>query len=297
MSSVASRASWGARYRNGVGNRPLGNLDLWFHHTVTTTLSPNATVAQERAQMRVIESIGQNRFGAGISYNYLVFPSGRIYEGASIGRIAYHTGGSRNVTGAAICLVGNYEANRMTRAQEQSVAWLMRRGRTRNHWRTNNLRPHQTVSSTACPGRYAIGRVSAIQNLSASGGGSTPEDDMATAKEIANYLLNVQTMNGFNEDKEYGMPPETLGRRFRRIGDRAGRAVVLGRRAVEGIASLEGKVAGLDAKVDALANNQGIDPAEVERIVRESTEAALREATEDLSITLSVDSPDDGSAA
>src|SRR5690606_18344240 len=121
---IASRSSWGARYQDGVGNRPVGSLTKYFHHTVTSHLSPNASVAQERAEMRKIEAIGQQRFGRGISYTFIIFPSGRIYQGASVHRISYHSGGARNTKGVGICLAGNYEANKITPTVINSIVWL-----------------------------------------------------------------------------------------------------------------------------------------------------------------------------
>ena len=95
MVNIATRASWGARFRDGDINLAGLATEVTIHHTVTTTLAAGATVAQEQAQMRSLEQIGQNRFGAGISYNVIVFPSGRAYQGVSFNRRGTHTG-SRN---------------------------------------------------------------------------------------------------------------------------------------------------------------------------------------------------------
>lgn len=170
---IESRASWGAKHRDGVGNRPVGNLEVYLHHSVTATLSTNATIAQERAQMRLIEQIGQDRFGAGISYNLLVFPSGRVHVGASIGRIAYHSGAGRNVRGAAICLVGNFEANKMPLRMKLSVIALLIFGVIRGWWRVAQITAgHRQFSSTACPGGHAFAEIPDI-NRQARAGGST----------------------------------------------------------------------------------------------------------------------------
>lgn len=180
MSSIASRASWGARYRNGVGNRRTGSLQKYFHHTVTAHLSVNATVAQERAQMRTIENIGQQRFGAGISYSFIIFPSGRIYEGASVNRIAYHSGPGRNTRGAGICLAGNYDTNQLGTRAFNAIVWLLQEGVRRGWWGDPALTErHRDFSSTACPGRYAAAQFAAINRAGRSGstppsGGSTP---------------------------------------------------------------------------------------------------------------------------
>src|SRR5690606_41330347 len=83
---IASRASWGARHNDG--DITLHGLaeGVSVHHSVTEQLSPNASVEQERAQMRVLESIGESRFGYGIAGNVVVFPSGGPCQGGSLRR-------------------------------------------------------------------------------------------------------------------------------------------------------------------------------------------------------------------
>ena len=127
---IYSRKEWGARYRDGVADRSkfVGRLDKWAHHTVTAQLGEGASVAQEMAQMRSIEAIGQSRFGAGMSYTFLIFPSGRVYQGVSINRLSYHTGQGRNGNSVAICYPGNYENAQPTQAQIDATARLLRHG-------------------------------------------------------------------------------------------------------------------------------------------------------------------------
>lgn len=170
MVTIHSRASWGARHANGVGNRPVGSLQKYLHHTVTTHLGENATVAQERAQMRVIEAIGQQRFGRGISYTFIIFPSGRIYEGASINRISYHSGSGRNTRGAGICFAGNYETNRPGTKALAAGAGLLQEGVRRGWWNDPALtEAHRDFRQTACPGRFLYAEFDNI-NRSARGG-------------------------------------------------------------------------------------------------------------------------------
>lgn len=168
MTHIASRASWGARFRDG--DITLSGLagEVFAHHTVTAQLAANATVASEQAQMRHIESIGQNRFGTGISYNVCVFPSGRAYQGVSWNRRGTHTGG-RNSTSRSIAFPGNYETAQLTAAQVNTAATILSQGRAR--WWTNGapLRAHRDVSATACPGRNVMSRLDEIRR-----GGNAP---------------------------------------------------------------------------------------------------------------------------
>lgn len=165
MSRIYSRASWGARYRDGVGSRPVGHLEKYLHHSVTRHLPESASIAQERVECRTVERIGQQRFGAGISYTFLVFPSGRIHQGASVGRISYHSGGApdgkpRNTLGVGICLIGNYQANKPTAAQLSALVWLLQEGVRRGWWNDPAITEgHRDFKATSCPGQYAYAQI------------------------------------------------------------------------------------------------------------------------------------------
>ncbi|MFI2487452.1 N-acetylmuramoyl-L-alanine amidase [Promicromonospora kroppenstedtii] len=167
--SIASRASWGARYPDGDLTLTGPAVEVWVHHSVTAQLPSDATVAAEAEQMRALESVGQTRFGTGISYNVVIFPSGRAYQGVSWNRRGTHTGG-RNSTSRSICFAGNYEANSPTAAQISTAAAIYGYGKDR--WWTQGapLGGHRDVSQTACPGRNLYARLDDIR----AGEGSTP---------------------------------------------------------------------------------------------------------------------------
>lgn len=196
MVSIASRSSWGARRPNGDRNLSGLGRDVVLHHTVTTHLSPNATVSQERAQMRSLESIGHSRFGSGISYNVIIFPSGRAYQGVSFHRRGTHTGG-HNSTVRSICFAGNYEKNEPTKAQIETAAAIVAEGRGK-WWRSNaRVQGHRDYSSTACPGKnvYAKrGQIASGKVTGGSGGGGDRSYESATAK----HAVGSRTMGLFD---------------------------------------------------------------------------------------------------
>jgi len=209
VSRIYTRASWGARYRDGVATRPVGSLQKYLHHSVTKHLPVNATVEEEKVQCRVVEAIGQQRFGAGISYTFLVFPSGRIYQGASVNRVSYHSGGGRdgkprNTLGVGICLVGNTELNEMTPQQVAAVVWLLQEGVRRGWWQDPAITEgHRDFKATSCPGRHAYKRIDEINRLGRSGKPVSPskpttpnvqEDDVTTPeqmREINRWIENI----------------------------------------------------------------------------------------------------------
>lgn len=167
--SIASRESWGARYPDGDLTLTGLAVEVFVHHSVTAQLAPDASIAAEAEQMRALESVGQTRFGTGISYNVVIFPSGRAYQGVSWNRRGTHTGG-RNSTSRSICFAGNYETSTPTAAQISTAAAIYREGKGRWWTQAAPLRGHRDVSQTACPGRHLYARIDDIR----AGSGSTP---------------------------------------------------------------------------------------------------------------------------
>ena len=162
MVTIATRASWGARFADGDLTLPQLATGVALHHDAGANLPATATVAAEQARMRQIEQTGQNRFGQGISYRgVVIFPSGRAYQGTSWTRRGTHVGG-HNTALVAICFAGNFETAHPTPAAIATAAAILREGRGR--WFTHDavLRPHSHWTATACPGRNLRARLHEI---------------------------------------------------------------------------------------------------------------------------------------
>lgn len=193
MPSIIKREDWGAKYNDGFYNRKVGRLDKWLHHTVTTQLSETAKQAVEMAEVRELERIGQSRFKGGISYTFVVFPSGRIYEGHSIGRVGAHTKGQNSIS-VGIALAGNYEINEVTSAQKASLAWLLNHGVEKGWWTENKLDGgHRDTKATACPGKLAYAQIKNINKL-ADGHPSKPAPSKPKPDQTNSNNKTIQQM-------------------------------------------------------------------------------------------------------
>lgn len=158
---ILPRASWSPRHDDG--DLTLSGLAeaVAIHHT--TTHADGDTPEDEREHMRTLEAIGESRFGTGISYNVLVFPSGRAYQGASFHRRGTHTGG-HNSTVRSISYVGNFENDSPTDAALAKGAAIIEEGRNR-WWRFNApINGHRDYTSTACPGRNLYKHLDDLEN-------------------------------------------------------------------------------------------------------------------------------------
>jgi hypothetical protein len=170
MGQIITRAQWGARYRNGFGSRRVGSLDKWLHHSVTASAGPGATLEQDAATIRALDSIGQSRFGGGISYTFAITEAGRVFEGHSVDRIGSHTK-NRNTASAGIVLVGNYSTKAPTPAQIAALVWLLQYGKSVGWWQVAGLNGghRDAVRGTECPGNVAY---SMIGDINRAAGGS-----------------------------------------------------------------------------------------------------------------------------
>jgi putative peptidoglycan binding protein/N-acetylmuramoyl-L-alanine amidase-like protein len=182
---IITRAQWGARYADGAAAGAVPSREWWLHHTAT--IAPDLVFLDanrdgvdddEAAAMRTLEKIGQERFHAGISYTWLLPPSGRIYQGHTMGRQGTHTGG-HNTRARAISLIGNYDVAHVSDAQIEAAATILvtehRAGRAATHQLDGG---HRDLKSTDCPGRFgyaAIGPInSRARELWAGGGAPSP---------------------------------------------------------------------------------------------------------------------------
>lgn len=151
------RPEWGARFEDGFGSRPVGNLDLYVHHSVTIAPNLLPPFTDDYAAVRELERIGENRFGRGISYHFPITPVGLVFEGLSIDRIGAAIA-NHNTPTANIVLVGNYDRDRPPRPMLEAIDWVMHEGAERGWWRQARIKGgHRDApgASTACPGRFA----------------------------------------------------------------------------------------------------------------------------------------------
>jgi hypothetical protein len=183
MTSIIARAEWGAQHPDGFGDRAVGALDKWLHHTVTAAPAVDAPLTDDVAAMHVLEDEGQARFGAGISYSFVIPPSGRIFEGISVGRIGAHTY-ARNRTSVGIALIGNYNDLEVSAPQSAALVWLLQHGVAQGWWGLPTLTGgHRDVFPTACPGGNAYGQIPII-NAAAFGSDAFPVANPAPAASV-----------------------------------------------------------------------------------------------------------------
>jgi hypothetical protein len=166
---IIPRSEWRARYDRGFAAAELPVSRVWLHHTAMTAPPVDASADRDASECRIIERVGEDRFGGGISYTFVVMPSGRVFEGHGIDRRGAHTGG-QNSTSRAIVLHGNYTSTRPTPQQQDAVAELLRLGVASGWWTSARLAGgHRDApnASTECPGDAAYAMIGHLNQLAA----------------------------------------------------------------------------------------------------------------------------------
>jgi len=149
---------------------PIGYSDseniIVIHHTAED--SPSSLARSDTERMRTVYEYHAVARGWGdIGYNYVIGPSGMIFEGRAGGdySVGAHTY-CNNVGAIGISLMGNFQTGKPTDAQLTALRWLIvyvadkykiePNDKTIYHGKTTpTIVGHRDVGQTACPGNYS----------------------------------------------------------------------------------------------------------------------------------------------
>ena len=151
---VVSADEWGA----SAPRAPLARLGPLNHLVLHHSAYPmgrvgGTTLAAECRHMREIERWHVDRGFLAIGYHFVVSPSGRVFRGRPVDRLGAHCKG-HNVGTLGICLMGDFERERPTRAALDALRLV--RERLVPGGAALPLRGHRDHKgqATACPGRF-----------------------------------------------------------------------------------------------------------------------------------------------
>ena len=155
--AIVPRSGWGAKAPKCTQALKVPVRNAFIHHTAGSTPT---TTSGEQSAMRGTQSYHQNSKGwCDIAYNFLIMPSGRVYEGRGWNRVNGATKGF-NSNSLAFCWAGNYDTSPPTQESIDAGRALLAQG-IRDGYLTHDfvLRGHRDVGSTACPGRHLYARL------------------------------------------------------------------------------------------------------------------------------------------
>lgn len=150
---VRGRGEWGARFGRGGAPEPGTAGAVVVHHFWRPHIDADATPEDEASAMRGVETFHvEERGWAGLGYNFVVFQSGRVYEGRGWGQSGAHTRGmNRRSHGVAFAVDGDEHA--LTPAAVYACRYLLDQG-----VRSGDLDPdfeiygHRDFADKSCPG-------------------------------------------------------------------------------------------------------------------------------------------------
>lgn len=182
---IFSRADWGgtAFVKTPIRSRAS---HVVIHHTAGAPVAP--TPDAEAAYMRQVERMHMDRGWVAIGYGFVIFPSGRIYEGRGWGSVGAHTlGRNRDSVGIAFHIDGRYEAP--TQEAWDSCHALIASGIKGDHIAPDpEVSGHRDWAATECPGDlvyYDLARLNAQQ---------TPEIDTEALRLIWSIQRDLRSL-------------------------------------------------------------------------------------------------------
>lgn len=204
---IITREEWGAVQDYDSDRDVFTPVEGFVLHIAVTGDTGN-TRASEHANLRTIESIGQQRFGIGMSYNAVIFDTGRLYEGQPLTRRGAHTVDDKNIgyksTGSSrsmnfwwrAIVLPQQEADDVTDAQVHQIAkWAAAQMRAGYAKRNPIWIGHRDVAFKACPGNTGYARLGEIRHLTEFYFRNGLEEDLNAAEHAALMDINHRSMH------------------------------------------------------------------------------------------------------
>ncbi len=139
---------------------------IMLHHSAVSRFSNpdqfNANNRYHKAKWNFISSLGYY-----LGYNYEIAASGKIRKARKNGEVtaACYQQGMNDGRCVHICIDGNFQIEKPTANQIQSIRELIVRLVAKYEISKQNIVTHQEYSSTACPGSYIISQLDFIRNM------------------------------------------------------------------------------------------------------------------------------------
>lgn len=195
------REAWGAargRGHRAVGSKPLAII----HHSYRPAVACGEAREVERAAVQSMERYHAEQRWGGIAYNWLVFQSGRIYEGRGWDWTGAHTEG-QNSKSVGICLVIDGTTTVPTDAAVEAVREILETGvRIGALAPDHRLAGHGDFARKDCPGALVRAEFARMRV------GSGPGQPVLRVGARSAAVAEMQRLLGIEADGIFG--PETM---------------------------------------------------------------------------------------
>jgi N-acetylmuramoyl-L-alanine amidase len=172
--AIIPRSQWGAMPANTTHmDRNRGGWNRITVHHSAERVAPelNGTIGESAAAVRSIQKAhmeGKETGYGDIGYHFVIDPYGNIFQGRDLAWQGAHAGGSNNVQNIGVCLIGNFDEEKPTKAALDRLRRLI--DNLRSTWKIprSQVFTHQELKSTECPGKYLQRWVESYRRTSAA---------------------------------------------------------------------------------------------------------------------------------
>ncbi len=151
LTEIRRRGEWGARAIKGDYDRMTPITRITVHHSGEAAAA--GTSAAEAGELRQMQASHQSKW-ADLGYHFVIDPTGAIWEGRALKWQGAHEGVGLNQGSIGICLMGNFETQKLPAVQTAALARLM--DSLCRHFDVDaaHIKTHREVRSepTDCPG-------------------------------------------------------------------------------------------------------------------------------------------------
>ena len=161
-SNVTARSAWaGGNPVPSLMDRmtPINRITL-HHDGMTTFTTTSAAAAQPRIE--AIRSAHRGRGWGDIGYHYVIDPAGRVWQGRPLEWQGAHVG-EQNQGNLGICVLGNYDNQRPSVAQLDSIERFIAQSMRTHGVSIHEIHTHRELAQPACPGRFLQPRLVAMR--------------------------------------------------------------------------------------------------------------------------------------
>lgn len=181
MVEIIPRDWWGAKPPKSTPVQiAVPTPKLYLHHAAGAVLPGDDSVSDlDLQRIRSIQSYHQvNRGWNDIAYSFLMDPDGYVFEGRGAGIAGGHTKG-QNTVSHAICVMGNYDTQKLDEDLLPRIAELVRYGHSEGWWPDQFTGGHRDapLANTSCPGKNLYSQLPTINK-------TILEDDMPSIEEV-----------------------------------------------------------------------------------------------------------------
>lgn len=162
--AVISRAHWtntGAVTSHINAMRGINRITVHHEGWVPVHFSDQSTTA---ARLKKIQRVHiEDRGWADIGYHYIIDRAGRVWEGRDIRYQGAHVR-NNNPHNIGIMVLGNFDKQQPSAAQVNALVATLRNMVKTYRIPVRNVKTHQELNPTACPGKSLQARMNAIRS-------------------------------------------------------------------------------------------------------------------------------------